>query len=230
MKTPGARFLSLLLEGIAVLAGVLLAFSVESYGQARDDRNRAARMLAALDGELEVNANRLTMRTEADEEELNDIDSLFVYVVLPAAGVTPSLDDLTEAIERVGPKVLQPYQTGALDDFLLSGGLTLVEDQRVRQGVLDYARQLDLEAAAQENGVDFWNDHLSPYYFQHGNLGRFLAAEDLGLDAPPPVYEAFVRSRQFANLLGERRATVNRLMLARVDLAAQIDSLRLLLR
>jgi hypothetical protein len=221
---------TLSLEGLAVLAGVLLAFSVESYGQARDDQERAARMLVALDAELDVNAGRLSSRIEADDEELNVIDSLFVAVVLPAEGVTPSVDAVTGAIERIGPKVVQPFQTGALDDLLLSGGLTLVDDQQVRQGILEYSRMLTYETAAQENGVDFWNDHLSPYYFEYGNLGHFLAADRLDLDAPPPVSGAFVRSRKFANLLGERRAIVNRLREARVSLRTQVDSLRQLLR
>lgn len=229
-STRGARLLVILLEGLAVLAGVLLAFSVESYGQAREDRERVARMLSALESELDVNARRLDARIEADEDEITDIDSLFVAVILPAAGITPSIEDVTEAIVRMGPKVIEPYQTGALDDVLLSGGLNLIEDQRVRQGVLEYSRVLENEAAAQENGVDFWNDHLSPYYFEFGNLGQFLAGDRLGLEAPPPVREAFVRSRHFANLVGERRAILNRLRLARVDLRAQIDSVRPLLR
>jgi hypothetical protein len=206
---------TLSLEGLAVLAGVLLAFSVESYGESRDDQERVARMLVALDAELDVNADRLSSRIRADEEELNTIDSLFAAVVLPAEGVTPSVVDVTRAIERIGPKV---------------GGLTLVEDQGIRQSILEYSRMLSHETAAQENGVDFWNDHLSPYYFEYGSLGRFLAADRLGLDAPPPVSGAFVRSRHFANLLGERRAIVNRLKNARVALGVQVDSLRHLLR
>ncbi len=225
-----SRLVTLSLEGLAVLAGVLLAFSVESYGESSDDQERVARMLVALAAELDVHADRLSSRIRADEEELNTIDSLFAAVVLPAEGVTPSVVDVTRAIERIGPKVIEPYQTGALDDLLLSGGLTLVEDQGIRQSILEYSRMLSHETAAQENGVDFWNDHLSPYYFEYGSLGRFLAADRLGLDAPPPVSGAFVRSRHFANLLGERRAIVNRLKNARVALGVQVDSLRHLLR
>ena len=226
----GRRAVALVLQGLAVLAGVLLAFTVESYGQVRDDRARAARMLVALDAELDVTASTLASRIERDEGELNLIDSFFVAVVLPAAEVSPSIDDVAGLVEEIGPKVTVPYQTGALDDLLLSGGLILVEDQSVRQGILEYSRSLTQEAAAQENGVLFWNDHLSPYYFEFGNLGHFLAADRLGLEAPPPVMEAFVRSREFANLLGERRATVNRLRQARVRLLAQIEALGPLLR
>lgn len=229
-RSWGARLLALILQGLAVLAGVLLAFAVDSYGQTRDNRERAARMLTALDSELEVNAGRLDILIQTDEEALAYIDSIFAAVVLPATDITPSIEDITGVIEGNGPMVIQPYQTGALDDLLLSGGLTLVEEQRVREAILDYSRFLSREEAAQDNGVSFWNEHLSPYYFEYGNLGRFLVADRLGLSAPPPVSEAFVRSRQFANLLGERRAIVNRLRIARLNLRAQIDSVRSLLR
>ena len=71
-----------------------------------------------LDAELEANVGRLEARIEADEQELIDIDSLFVAVILPEAGITPSMEAVTGAIRQIGPKVIQPYQTGALDDLL----------------------------------------------------------------------------------------------------------------
>ena len=117
-----------------------------------------------------------------------------------------------------------PYQTGALDDLLLSGGLALVEDQNVRQVILEYSRLLSREAAAQENAVSFWNEHMSPYVFEYGDISRSLVADRLGLSAPPPVLEAFVNSRQFANIL-----ILNRLRSARRNLRTQIDSVRPLL-
>lgn len=214
-----------------MLGGVLLAFAVDSYGQNREDAERVARMLTAVGAELEVNATRLSGRIAADEQEVSDIDSLFVTVTLvpeaSAASVTGS--DVTRMTQRVGPKVLEPYQTGALDDLVLSGGLNLIRDQVLRQAILNYSQRMSEERAAQENGVDFWNDHLSPYYFEHGNIAQFLVGEGLGLQTPPPDVGAFVRSREFANLLGERRAIVNRLRIARETLMEEIDSLRLLL-
>jgi hypothetical protein len=226
----GPRLLSLSLEGLAVLAGVLLAFAVDSYGQTRDDRQRAARMLTALDSELEVNAGRLDGLIESADRSLNEIDSIFAAVILPPAGIVPSAEDVTEAIRVNGPIVNVPYQTGALDDLLLSGGLALVEDQHVRQTILEYSRLLSREAAAQDNAVSFWNEHMSPYLFEYSDISRFLVADRLGLSAPPPALEAFVRSRHFANILGERRAIVNRLRSARRNLRTQIDSVRPLLR
>jgi hypothetical protein len=229
-RSQGLRLLSLILEGLAVLAGVLLAFAVDSFGQTRDDRERAVRMLTALDSELEANAVRLDNLIEAADRSLNEIDSIFAAVILPPAEIVPSVDDVTDAVEANGPIVTVPYQTGALDDLLLSGGLTLVEDQHIRQAILDYSRLLSREAAAQDNAVSFWNEHMSPYLFEYSDISRFLVADRLGLSAPPPVLEAFVHSRQFANILGERRAIVNRLRTARRNLRAQIDSVRPLLR
>ena len=224
------RPLSLVLDGLAVLAGVLLAFSVESWGQSRDDQARVQRMLAALEAELGVVGLELATRIESDETELAQIDTLFATVILPDGSVEPSAEDVSVMIESIGPRVIEPYQTGALDDLLISGGLTLVGDQQLRQGILEYSRSLRLEESRQENGVDFWNDHLSPYYFRYGDLGQFLVADPLGLQGPPPVTDAFVGAREFANLLGERRAITNRLRAARLGLQAQIDSLTRLLR
>ena len=229
-RSWGPRLLSLFMQGLAVLAGVLLAFAVDSYGQTLDDRARAARMLTALDSELGVNALRLDSLIDAAEQDLSGIDSIFAAVILPPPGIAPSVEDVSDAIFENGPIVNQPYQTGALDDLLLSGGLTLVEEQPVRQAILEYSRLLSREAAAQENAVSFWNDHFSPYVFEYANISQFLVADRLGLTAPPPVMDAFVQSRPFANLLGERRAILSRLRTARLNLRVQIDSVRLLLQ
>ena len=218
------------LEGLAVLGGVLLAFSVESWGQSVEQQARARRMLTALEAELGVVRLELATRMEADETELVLIDNLFATVILPDGRVTPSEDDVSAMIESIGPRVIEPYQTGALDDLLISGGLTLVDDQQLRQRILDYSRGLRLEESRQENAVDFWNDHLSPYYFRFGDLARFLVPDSLGLQAPRPVTDAFVGARAFANLLSERRAISNRLVAARRGLQEQIDSLTRLLR
>ena len=218
-----------ILEGFAVLVGVLLAFWVESAGQDRQDAERAARLLSALRAEIQVNAAQLDERIADAAQEIALIDSVFGAVVLPPAGVTPTPEDVTNVVSWIGPVVLQPYQRGALDDLLTSGGLPLVQDDQVRQMVLEYARMLDREAGRQENGVDFWNDHLSGYYFEHANIAGFIVAGRLGLESLPPSVGAFVNSRRFANLLAERRAIVNRLRAARVTLKEHVDSMIVLL-
>jgi hypothetical protein len=220
----------ILLEGLAVLVGVLLAFWVESIGQVREDRQRAEQYLSAFATELEATSMRVDSLIEVGEEELADIDTFFAAVVLPPAGVTPSIEDVTLMISTIAPYWMHPYQRAALDDLLSSGGLPLVEDESVRQGILSYSRLLESEASVQQNAVAFWNDHLSPYYFEHASLSGFLVTDRLGLDSPPPSIEAFVDSREFANLLGERRAIVNRLRGTRIRLKEHIAGLGRLLR
>ena len=82
----GARLLSLSLEGFAVLAGVLMAFAVDSYGQTRDARERESRMLTALESELATNAVRLDSLIAAADQSIDEIDSIFVAVIFPPAG------------------------------------------------------------------------------------------------------------------------------------------------
>ena len=219
-----------LLEGLAVLLGVLLAFWVESIGQDREDQQRADRYLSAFATELGATATRVDSLIAAGGDELAVIDSFFVTVVLPGAGATPTTEDVTGMIETVAPYWTQPYQRAALDDLLSSGVLPLVEDESVRQGILNYSRLLESEASVQENAVAFWNDHLSPYYFEHASLSGFLVADRLGLHSPSPSTEAFVNSREFANLLGERRAIVNRLTGTRIRLKEHMDAMGTLLR
>ena len=222
---------SLVLEGLAVLVGVLLAFWVESLGQSRSDRQRAEAHLEALSSELLLNLELIDRRIQSGNEFVAASEHYLGTVVLPGEELNPDRDAVTEMIERMGPPQILEYQSGALDDLLSGGGLPLVTDETVRQGVLTYARLLADEAGTQQAAEHFWSEQLGPYYFQYGSLLGFMPiADSLGLEARPPVVEAFVRSRHFSNLLAERRQFERRLLNRRVRLKAHMDSLSSLIR
>jgi hypothetical protein len=221
----------LVLEGVAVLLGVLAAFWVESVGQAHADRQKAEAHLDALRSELSVNQQILEERIGRGRRMVDTIEHYLATVVLPEAGASPSREDVTDMLNVTGPPRLVEYQRGAIDDLLAGGGLPILEDERVRQEVLTYARLLADEADAQQSMHRFWSDQVGPYYFEYGSLLDFMPIGDsLNLNAHPPVIEAFVRSRKFSNLMAERRQFEVRLLTRRTRLEAQVDSLGALIR
>lgn len=222
---------TLLVEGLAVLVGVLLAFWVESLGQARSDQQKVEAHLRALDSELARNSELVERRIESGRRSVAATEHYLATVVLPGADVDPDAIAVTGMLEGLGPPALLEFQRGALDDILSGGGLPLVTSDSIRTGVLTYARLLADEASTQQAAGRFWSDQIGPYLLEHGSILTFMSmGEELALDALPPEVGAFVRSRHFSNLLAERRYFELRLLLRRDRLKAQMDRLSALLR
>lgn len=212
---------TLLLEGLAVLLGVLLAFWVDSLGQDYEEQQRVKQHLKALKSELALNITQLEENIERNKTEVAGIEKGFKSTILPPEGVSPGAAEVLEIIRLIGPLVSIPIQRSAMDDILSSGGLILIKNEDIRLAILNYERTMELEYSRQLNGVDFWNNRLSPYYFEYANLSGFLVADDLGLSSPDPDIDRFVHSRQFSNLMAERRALIIRLQRVREELKQQ---------
>ena len=216
---------TLLLEGLAVLLGVLLAFWVDSLGQDYEERQKANQFLSSLQSELELTIKQLDDLISQGREQVKVIQTGLKTTILPPDGVNPTAEDLRELIIEIGPNIAIPYQRAALDDILGSGGLLIIEDEEIRLAILTYSRLIDSEHSHQQNAIAFWNDRLSPYYFKYANISGFIIADDLELKSPEPEMERFVRNRHFSNLIAERAALTRRLTAIRKELQAQAKPL-----
>ena len=225
------RWAGLLLEGMAVLGGVLLAFGVESYGVQRQERAAESAYLAALELELGVNSGMVDERIAVSEERIADAARYLLEVVHATDDGGVDATEVNQMLRDVGPFRITRYQRGALDDLLASGGLELIRSEKIRRAILVYSRVLEQEGSRQEAALDFWERQMSPYYYEHASFYDFLAWEELG---GRPLADnvdigAFSGARAYSNLLIERRVRDRSLLRAREALAEQIDSVMILL-
>jgi len=192
-----------LLEGLAVLLGVLVAFSVESWGADLDEARLGASYQAALESELAANLERAQQRLEDTDARLERSGS-YLRTVIHADPSTVSEDQVNQMLLGLGPFRVSAFQRAALDDILNSGGLVVLRSDEIRRGILTYSRFLDQEALSQQFASDFWENHMSPYYFEHGGLSEFFASDLPDLDERADL-RAFVGSRRYSNLILERQ-------------------------
>ena len=229
--TRSQRWTGLLLEGLAVLIGVLLAFGVEAYGVHRQDRASEAAYIAALELELGANAQIVDDGLASTEERLAEASHYLLEVVHAPDDGRISAPEVNQILRDISPFRATSYQRGALDDLLASGGLELVRSEDTRRAVLVYARVLEQEGIRQQAALDFWERQMSPYYYEHASFYDFLGWAERGGRPLPDALDigAFVGARAYSNLLIERRVRDTNLRRAREALAAQIDSVLTLL-
>ena len=227
LSTVRERWRELLLEGAAVLLCVLLAFAVDSYGEGLSERRAEEVYLVALAEELGANDELLGNLSAGSQSRIEDVENYLSKVVHASSADGPSVSSVNEMLAQVGPFRIATFQRGALDDLLTSGGIELVRSDEVRRGILFYAQLIEQEMVRQVAALQFWEDHMAPYYYEHASFFDFMTWLEIPGESIPGALNmaAFHRSPEYSNLLIERRARDVSLLRTRDALAEQIDAL-----
>lgn len=221
------KWRELLLEGLAVLLGVLLALAADSWAETRNAAQVEGAYLTALREELLENAALVTVQLRRTNTRVEEGSTFLAEVVHTTPTQTIGPAEVNNMLLEVGPYRIMSYQRGALDDLLAAGGMELIRSPEIRRGILQYARLLEQESVRQAAALAFWEDHMSPYYYEHSSLAGFLDwAGELGA---PPTREldvsAFAGSMTYSNLLIERVVRDRSLLSAAEQLGQNIEEL-----
>jgi len=219
------RWRSALIEGAAVLAGILIAFAIDAWWDARSDRVREQAYLAALSGEL-TQASEALQRNKALLERQRD-RSVAATTILSSATANALPTDSVRALTGVGPWVLFTPPRTALDDLIHSGGLVLIRSDSVRRALAGYEQAITRDMSEQERLVEIWTVHLAPYRYRYGTLQSMDVAPEsrYGIDR-----EAFVRNRYYANLVMARTTRMRSVSASHDTVISHINRLRSLLK
>ena len=192
-----------LLEGLAVLVAILIAFGLEAWWQGRSERVTERVYLEALSGELEDARSFFLAQDEALDADM-DLAQAVRDALNSDSTLSISDDSVNVLALQLGPVSLQAPPRAALDDLISSGGVGLVQSDILRQAIASYVQALESNSRTQDSAVDHWLTHLAPYRYSHatGNIEVPLAPSP---NLPVAVdRDAYVRDRYYPNLLSAR--------------------------
>jgi hypothetical protein len=226
------RWRSAAIQGFGVLAGILLAFSIDAAWDERGEREREVLYLAALAAELEVNTAIFEDFAEFLRGENADNTRGIVDIVSAEGPVTEA--EINEMVYDVGPVRARVPERAALVDLMTSGGIAYIRDPSVRRMIAEYSQALDFYDEAMVSLDDLWDGSLYGYMEVHASLLDMLE----GSGIPPyadamsfsPDRQAFVGNRQFANLLVARGLRIGRASDSVARMLESMASLRNALR
>ena len=221
---------SALLDGVAVLVGILLAFSIDAWWDLRNQREEADSYLAAVETELTSNREALIEELEIIRSWVAESEGFLNTVVAP--GASPTYDQVREMVWKTGPNRTTPIARAAIDDLMSSGGFQVIESPKLRRALADYVRALDNDASELEDVRDFFNHHVLPYHIREGSFTEFDWETALGVSESPVTFEmniaAFAGNRVYANLLISRilefdnLRNSHRVLLDRIDAVLEL--------
>lgn len=226
-----------LLEGLAVLAGILIAFAIDASWEERRDRVQERLYLVALRHEFEDARNGFARR---DQELAEDMQATIdVLIVLGSSGSANIPDDsLNRLAQRQGPLTLYIPPRAALNDLTNSGGIALVQSDTLRRALAAYDQLLAQDRSQQETMVEIWLDYLAPYRYEHAVMNFRSVADSIRLSAdqltPVTLFldvdpSAYLRNRVYRNLLVARLLRVRDARGSLAEVRKQVDGILALL-
>ena len=161
----------LLLQGVAIVASILLAFSIDAWWQERQEREDVERILEAMLEDFRLTKGRVNYYRKALVAKQNSISQLIEASVVQSTELSEvSIDRLLgDASWYLARSIVN---ASSLNPLIDSGNLGLIDSERLRRAValwpprLEYIRQ-NLEQDYQYN-FNVW----MPYLREHGHIAQ----------------------------------------------------------
>ena len=209
-KLPLARLGA---EGLVIVLGILIALAVDRWATSIDDRTLEASYLARLVENFTADSVQIAEKFQLAEERKR----LAVRVL---SGVTTAEvaqpAEFLGSLERISWYSAAEYSREAWDELVSTGGLFLIRDDAIRQGLSNYYNRIEWLAHLEAG----WNVTMVDYFHRaQGVLPPLTRLEVLG--RLPPGSDAVPVGNEDV-----RRAL--KVLTEDADLAAELGSLALI--
>jgi hypothetical protein len=222
------RWRAAILNGAAVLVGILVAFGVDAAWDSRQERVAASAYLTSLSTELTENRGEFGNWIGILEESMERANNFLKDLVVDGSSDVTG-DSIRAMMWGLAPLVVVPPRRAAFDD-LVTGGLQTIPDAGVRRLILRYGQSLEMVRAMEEAGAAWhlarftaYEEAESDFVGMRSSVGGFAGRSDIRFEFDR---EAFVGNRVFANILGHYISRENFIIEARRELLATLDALQ----
>ena len=224
-RVDKVRWRSALVEGLAVLVGILLAFAIDASWDLRNQRAETRDALAAVRTELESNLAQIQTDIAFVESVIDETWGFLETVAGSAA--SPTYEETAHMVSRVTPSQPQSLAQSALNDLVSSGGFGQIESGPLRRALSEYQRLLRLDEVESQELRAHFRDRIDQYNISEGshsvlNWEGYAEVPESSSDFPLPT-EAFATNRVYASLLTVRMLTYSDVRASRRTIARQIE-------
>lgn len=205
-----------LAEGAAIVVSILLAFAIDASWEEWDEAREERRLLQAIESEFRSNQTQLTFRTEWHRDIQEALLALLSEATSPQSTTNPdSIDSLIGMASWFNNQ--STFEMSANDALVLSGKLSLVSNEVLRQEITAWNRKVAYVTRNEAQDYDTFSEVWMPFLRDHGYLPQVNNAitvqpgsgeANYGLRVPnDPVrvdHRELLRDRRFQNVLLHR--------------------------
>ena len=193
-------------EVFLIFLGITMAFGLQQWANSKSEFSKSKRYLEAFNIELESNLEVIKSHEKYTQQ---DADKLKYYIELVNSDTAHLLreSDIIDMVQNLGPSYYQSLSIGAYQDIINSGGIEYISDPEIRRNFISYGVFLTEYESRVSNSLERWQTILSPYYQSHADLSK-MSVGGITFDFSRQLFktdlEAFVRNRDFTNILRSR--------------------------
>jgi len=192
-KSPDIPWKRIFVEGSAIVISILLAFSIDTWWDNRQDREEEKRILAGIKTELENNLSLI----ENEIAYRNAVVASILKIFDASAGkIELTSDEFDRLLGDVTWWANVDYSRGLIDGLVQSGRLTLIENKKLRDAIASLPNRYDVIRESEQNDQKVTRDIVVPYINAHPALTQIANTMADGRpgtgDAPtPPMHPVF---------------------------------------
>jgi len=213
------------LDGFAVLVGILLAFAIDAWWDLRNQDEEARSYLQALETELIDNRRIIDRDFQSLQRWVEESRAYLEDVVSPEAN--PSYERVSEMVWKTGPDQTTSLLRAAVDDLTSSGGLQTIRSAELRRAIAQYVRTLESDAGELDDLRNNFREYVLQYHIEYGSFTEFSWEEYAEVEESSVSFQldvdAFAANRTYANLLIVRILNFTNLRDSHREVQAQID-------
>jgi hypothetical protein len=218
-------------EAVAIIASILIAFSLDAWWDGRQLAETEQEYLVSLDRDFRANQTSLRRTIQIQDTVLQSIQEL---VVLGAATRTsPDAERVRSLIQRVfrDTNVGFTPNIGTYRELLNTSSLQVLRNDSLRILLSDFDVALQTVVRVEEEAGDRWNMNVDNHLLTRLDFAALLPADMLGSNQEPELRASdidlrdLVRDRVFSNIMvGRLAVTAVRLSMYR-DLEFNINEI-----
>lgn len=214
------RWRRILIEGVVIVASILLAFGIDAWWDERQLRVELLENLSSVREEIEGNLDALAVEALFHETAEASIDDLVARIDASEGDAWLTMPDTIASFAFVFPPIFDA-STGALDALVTSGGLSRLRDPRLTRILGNLKPQIEDVTDSEMGARRLATDEIVPLFWESPELasaiGRSGEFRERGLE-PVALPTRTIRLR---NVDGLR----NRLLLRRAWISSSLNAI-----
>ncbi|MBX2849962.1 MAG: hypothetical protein KTR16_16675 [Acidiferrobacterales bacterium] len=178
-----------IIESVVIVVSILLAFAIEALWDEQLENFTETKELGRLHSEFVANRDRID-RSINSQDIVRAATQEFYNLIKDVPDSSEPVSLPNNLIQAMLFAPTFDVTTPVLDSLLLSGNLSVIEDESVLRTISAWQRSVAQVTEAEVGARDFTDSELFPALIRRGNIGPLLIVENEDQRPPPPGGEA----------------------------------------
>jgi hypothetical protein len=210
-------------EAIAIIASILIAFSLDAWWDSRELAEREDRYLETLERDFLENQENLEQTIQIQSAVMESIQKLVLFGA--TATPAPDADSVTNLVRLVfrDTNVGFSPNLGTYQELLNTSSLQVMRSDSLRASLADFAVRVETIRRVEDGADDGWSRSGTEYLLTRVDQAALLPQYLLGADSIVEILPSAVDYRSLPSDLVFRNVMVGRLAVTAVRLSMYRD-------